>query len=120
MKPLYDRYRLVKQVLCRASTIPVIASPSSKRRGPVLQPIIEGEAALFFDDIKEEEDGSEDDSESNNKPQITGTVRPDFSMLGFLDQLEEETDGFISPVDELSPSKNTTDMRLSNLHSATM
>uniref|UniRef100_A0A8C7KQS9 Family with sequence similarity 13 member A n=1 Tax=Oncorhynchus kisutch TaxID=8019 RepID=A0A8C7KQS9_ONCKI len=120
MKPLYDRYRLVKQILCRASTIPVIASPSSKRRGPVLQPIIEGEAALFFDDIKEEEDGSEDDSESNNKPQITGTVRPDFSMLGFLDQLEEETDGFISPVDELSPSKNTTDMRLSNLHSATM
>lgn len=94
MKPLYDRYRLVKQILCRASTIPVI----------------------------EEEDGSEDDSESNNKPQcqITGTVRPDFSMLGFLDQLEEETDGFISPVDELSPSKNTTDMRLSNLHSATM
>uniref|UniRef100_A0A673XE68 Family with sequence similarity 13 member A n=1 Tax=Salmo trutta TaxID=8032 RepID=A0A673XE68_SALTR len=122
MKPLYDRYRLVKQILCRASTIPVIASPSSKRRGPQLQPIIEGEAALFFDDIKEEEDGSEDDSESNNKPQcqITGTVRPDFSMLGFLDQLEEETDGFISPVDELSPSKNTTDMRLSNLHSATM
>lgn len=41
-------------------------------------------------------------------------------MLGFLDQMEEETDGFISPVDELSPSKNTTDMRLSNLHSATM
>ncbi|XP_041699165.2 protein FAM13A [Coregonus clupeaformis] len=122
MKPLYDRYRLVKQILCRASTIPVIGSPSSKRRGPLLQPIIEGEAALFFDDIKEEEDGSEDDSESNNKPQcqITGIVRPDFSMLGFLDQLEEETDGFISPVDELSPSKNTTDMRLSNLHSATM
>ncbi|KAM4603968.1 protein FAM13A [Polymixia lowei] len=90
MKPLYDRYRLVKQILCRASTIPVI----------------------------EEEDGSEDDGES--KPQFAVTVRPDFSMLGFLDQLEEEVDGFISPVDELSPSKNTTDMRLSNLHSATM
>ncbi|KAM3622934.1 uncharacterized protein V6R79_005027 [Siganus canaliculatus] len=52
MKPLYDRYRLVKQILCRASTIPVIGSPSSKRRGPLLQPIIEGETALFFDDIK--------------------------------------------------------------------
>lgn len=26
MKPLYDRYRLVKQILCRASTIPVIVS----------------------------------------------------------------------------------------------
>ncbi|XP_071768640.2 protein FAM13A isoform X2 [Centroberyx gerrardi] len=117
MKPLYDRYRLVKQILCRASTIPVIGSPSSKRRCPLLQPIIEGEPALFFDDIKEEEDGSEDDGDS--KTQFTVTVRPDLSMLGFLDQMEEEADGFISPVDELSPTKNTTDMRLSNLHSAT-
>ncbi|XP_063740040.1 protein FAM13A isoform X2 [Eleginops maclovinus] len=118
MKPLYDRYRLVKQILCRASSIPVIGSPSSKRRGPLLQPIIEGETALFFDDIKEEEDGSEDDSDS--KAQFTVTVRPDLSVLGFLDHMEEEADGFISPVDDLSPSKNTTDMRLSNLHSATM
>ncbi|XP_034087279.1 protein FAM13A isoform X4 [Gymnodraco acuticeps] len=118
MKPLYDRYRLVKQILCRASSIPVIGSPSSKRRGPLLQPIIEGETALFFDDIKEEEDGSEDDGDS--KTQFTITVRPDLSVLGFLDHMEEEADGFISPVDDLSPSKNTTDMRLSNLHSATM
>uniref|UniRef100_A0A665XC33 Rho-GAP domain-containing protein n=1 Tax=Echeneis naucrates TaxID=173247 RepID=A0A665XC33_ECHNA len=87
MKPLYDRYRLIKQILCRASTIPVIGSPSSKRRGPLLQPIIEGETALFFDDIK-----------------VKSCC----------------LDGFISPVDELSPSKHTTDMRLSNLHSATI
>ncbi|KAL1023770.1 hypothetical protein UPYG_G00045890 [Umbra pygmaea] len=122
MRPLYDRYRLVKQILCRASTIPVIGSPSSKRRGPLLQPIIEGVPALFFDDIKEEEDGSDDESESPNKPQaqLTVTVNPDFSMTGFLEHLEEESDGFISPVDESSPSKNTTDMRLSNLHFATM
>ncbi|CAJ1052446.1 protein FAM13A isoform X1 [Xyrichtys novacula] len=118
MKPLYDRYRLVKQILIRASTIPVIGSPSSKRRGPLLQPIIEGETALFFDDIKEEEDGSEDDGETKN--QFMVTVRPEISVLGFLDHMDEEVDGFISPVDELSPSKNTTDMRLSNLHAATM
>ncbi|XP_067441001.1 protein FAM13A isoform X2 [Thunnus thynnus] len=117
MKPLYDRYRLVKQILCRASTIPVIGSPSSKRRGPLLQPIIEGETSLFFDDIKEEEDGSEDEGDS--KTQFTVTVRPDLSVLSFLDHMDEEADGFISPVDELSPSKNTIDMRLSNLHSAT-
>uniref|UniRef100_A0A3Q3MAS6 Family with sequence similarity 13 member A n=1 Tax=Mastacembelus armatus TaxID=205130 RepID=A0A3Q3MAS6_9TELE len=118
MKPLYDRYRLVKQILCRASNIPVIGSPSSKRRGPLLQPIIEGETALFFDDIKEEEDGSEDDGDS--KTQFNVTVRPELNMFSFLDHMDEEVDGFISPVDELSPSKNTTDMRLSNLHSATM
>uniref|UniRef100_A0A672KE96 Family with sequence similarity 13 member A n=1 Tax=Sinocyclocheilus grahami TaxID=75366 RepID=A0A672KE96_SINGR len=103
MKPLYDRYRLIKQILCRASAIPVIGSPSSKRRGPLLQPIIEGVPALFFSDTK-----------------FTVTVKPELSMLGLLDQLDEDTDGFISPVDEFSPSKNTTDMRLSNLHAATM
>ncbi|XP_053477978.1 protein FAM13A isoform X2 [Ictalurus furcatus] len=120
MKPLYDRYRLVKQILCRASTIPVIqGSPSSKRRGPQLQPIIEGEPALFFDHGKEEEDGSDEDND--NRMQFAQlTVRPELSMLGFLDHLDEEVDGFISPVDELSPSKNSSDMRLSNLHSATI
>ncbi|XP_037111651.1 protein FAM13A isoform X2 [Syngnathus acus] len=87
MKPLYDRYRLVKQILCRASTIPVI----------------------------EEEDGSEDDGDA--KTQFCVTARPDLNVISFLGQ--EEVDGFISPVDELIPSKNVTDMRLSNLHSAT-
>ena len=67
--------------------------------------------------LQEEEDGSEDDGDS--KTQFTLTVRPDLSVLGFLDHMEEEGDGFISPVDELSPSKTMTDMRLSNLHSAT-
>ncbi|XP_058626309.1 protein FAM13A isoform X3 [Onychostoma macrolepis] len=118
MKPLYDRYRLIKQILCRASAIPVIGSPSSKRRGPLLQPIIEGVPALFFSDTKEEEDGSDDDNDT--RTQFTVMVKPELSMLGLLDQLDEDTDGFISPVDELSPSKNTTDMRLSNLHAATM
>ncbi|XP_056312522.1 protein FAM13A isoform X4 [Danio aesculapii] len=117
MKPLYDRYRLVKQILCRACAIPVIGSPSSKRRSPLLQPIIEGVPALFFSDTKEEEDGSDDD---DTRTQFTVTVKPELSMLGLLDQLDEDADGFISPVDELSPSKNTTDMRLSNLHAATM
>ena len=68
---------------------------------------------------QEEEDGSEDDGDS--KPSFLVSDRPNLGMLGFLDQLEEEADGFISPVDDLSPSRNTThDMRLSNLHSATM
>ncbi|KAJ8336197.1 hypothetical protein SKAU_G00395400 [Synaphobranchus kaupii] len=79
MKPLYDRYRLVKQILCRASTIPII----------------------------EEEEGSEDDGDSQT--QISGIFRPELSTLGFS-----------LAIDELAPSKNSTDTRLSNLHSATM
>lgn len=69
--------------------------------------------------MQEEEDGSDEDND--NRTQFAQlTVRPELSMLGFLDHLDEEVDGFISPVDELSPSKNSTDMRLSNLHAATM
>uniref|UniRef100_A0A671Y8G1 Family with sequence similarity 13 member B n=1 Tax=Sparus aurata TaxID=8175 RepID=A0A671Y8G1_SPAAU len=59
VKPLYDRYRLVKQMLTRVSITPVTVSPSSKRRSQTLQPIIEGETAHFWEEIKEEE---EDDS----------------------------------------------------------
>uniref|UniRef100_A0A4W5NSH5 Family with sequence similarity 13 member B n=1 Tax=Hucho hucho TaxID=62062 RepID=A0A4W5NSH5_9TELE len=64
VKPLYDRYRLVKQMLTRASITPIIASPSSKRRNHTLQPIIEGETAHFCDEIKEEEEGEVEEEEA--------------------------------------------------------
>ncbi|XP_058151524.1 protein FAM13A isoform X1 [Dasypus novemcinctus] len=118
MKPLYDRYRLVKQILSRANTIPIIGSPSSKRRSPLLQPIIEGETASFFKEIKEEEEGSEDDS--NMKPDFTVTLKTDFSARCFLDQFEDDADGFISPMDDKMPSKCSQDTGLSNLHAASI
>ncbi|XP_073457029.1 protein FAM13A isoform X2 [Aquarana catesbeiana] len=116
MKPLYDRYRLFKQILYRANTIPVIGSPSSKRRSPLLQPIIEGETASFFKE--EEEEGSEDDSNVNNDYAVT--MKPGFSVRSFLDQLEDEADGFVSPVDDQTPSKSTQDLGLGNLHAASV
>ncbi|XP_078087086.1 protein FAM13B isoform X4 [Mustelus asterias] len=73
VKPLYDRYRLVKQMLAKASATPVIGSPSTKRRGQTLQPIIEGETAHFFEEIKEEEE--EDDC--NVTADFTLTLRPE-------------------------------------------
>uniref|UniRef100_A0A2K6RAL9 Family with sequence similarity 13 member A n=1 Tax=Rhinopithecus roxellana TaxID=61622 RepID=A0A2K6RAL9_RHIRO len=118
MKPLYDRYRLVKQILSRANTIPIIGSPSSKRRSPLLQPIIEGETASFFKEIKEEEEGSEDDN--NVKPDFMVTLKPDFSARCFLDQFEDDADGFISPMDDKIPSKCSQDTGLSNLHAASI
>uniref|UniRef100_A0A1A7YN07 Family with sequence similarity 13, member B n=1 Tax=Iconisemion striatum TaxID=60296 RepID=A0A1A7YN07_9TELE len=68
VKPLYDRYRLVKQMLTRVSITPITVSPSSKRRSQTLQPIIEGETAHFWEEIKEEEEeeqkgGDEDEKE---------------------------------------------------------
>ncbi|XP_065693473.2 protein FAM13A isoform X7 [Patagioenas fasciata] len=118
MKPLYDRYRLVKQILSRANSISIIGSPSSKRRSPLLQPIIEGETASFFKEIKEEEEGSEEDS--NVKPDFTITMKTDFNVRSFLDQLEDDADGFVSPVDDKMPSRSNQDMGLSNLHEASI
>uniref|UniRef100_A0A3Q2XNF8 Family with sequence similarity 13 member B n=1 Tax=Hippocampus comes TaxID=109280 RepID=A0A3Q2XNF8_HIPCM len=59
VKPLYERYRLIKQMLTRVTITPVTVSPSSKRRSQILQPIIEGETAHFWEEIKEEEEGEE-------------------------------------------------------------
>ncbi|XP_027625658.1 protein FAM13A isoform X2 [Tupaia chinensis] len=90
MKPLYDRYRLVKQILSRVNTIPII----------------------------EEEEGSEDDS--NTKPDFTVTLKTDFSARCFLDQFEDDADEFISPMDDKVPSKCSQDTGLSNLHAASI
>ncbi|XP_041571442.2 protein FAM13A isoform X7 [Taeniopygia guttata] len=90
MKPLYDRYRLIKQILSRANTIPII----------------------------EEEEGSEEDS--NVKPDLTITIKTDFNVRSFLDQLEDDADGFVSPVDDKMPSRSSQDMGLSNLHEASI
>ncbi|KAM4555530.1 protein FAM13B isoform 1-T2 [Odontesthes bonariensis] len=72
VKPLYDRYRLVKQMLTRVSITPITVSPSSKRRSQTLQPIIEGETAHFWEEIKEEEEderkgGEEEDREEDEE-----------------------------------------------------
>ncbi|XP_051275395.1 protein FAM13B isoform X2 [Dicentrarchus labrax] len=67
VKPLYDRYRLVKQMLTRVSITPVTMSPSSKRRTQTLQPIIEGETAHFWEEIKEEEEDERKEREGGEK-----------------------------------------------------
>ncbi|GAA6223443.1 protein FAM13B, partial [Lates japonicus] len=72
VKPLYDRYRLVKQMLTRVSITPITVSPSSKRRSQTLQPIIEGETAHFWEEIKEEEEeerkaGGEEEDERDEE-----------------------------------------------------
>ncbi|XP_041799410.1 protein FAM13B isoform X3 [Chelmon rostratus] len=67
VKPLYDRYRLVKQMLTRVSITPVTVSPSSKRRSQTLQPIIEGETAHFWEEIKEEEEDERKEREGGEE-----------------------------------------------------
>ncbi|XP_068449836.1 protein FAM13B isoform X2 [Clinocottus analis] len=67
VKPLYDRYRLVKQMLTRVSITPITVSPSSKRRSQTLQPIIEGETAHFWEEIKEEEEEERKEGEGEGQ-----------------------------------------------------
>ncbi|XP_038628563.1 protein FAM13B isoform X5 [Tachyglossus aculeatus] len=116
VKPLYDRYRLVKQMLTRASTIPILGSPSTKRRGQVLQPIIEGETAHFFEEIKEEEEEDEEEEEEEEQQQqgvnlkklsrVLRTMEPRKSFSSSVENSESDV--------EESQEKLALDLRLSS------
>ncbi|XP_020940466.1 protein FAM13B isoform X4 [Sus scrofa] len=107
VKPLYDRYRLVKQMLTRASITPVLGSPSTKRRGQMLQPIIEGETAHFFEEIKEEEeDGVSLSSE------LTDILKTAVQAQSSLENPESDV--------EENQEKLALDLRLSSTRAASM
>nr|XP_058917226.1 protein FAM13B isoform X8 [Kogia breviceps] len=107
VKPLYDRYRLVKQMLTRASITPVLGSPSTKRRGQMLQPIIEGETAHFFEEIKEEEeDGVSLSSE------LTDILKTAVQAQSSLENSESDM--------EENQERLALDLRLSSTRAASM
>uniref|UniRef100_A0A672U3P6 Protein FAM13B n=1 Tax=Strigops habroptila TaxID=2489341 RepID=A0A672U3P6_STRHB len=110
VKPLYDRYRLVKQMLTRASITPILGSPSTKRRGQMLQPIIEGETAHFFEEIKEEEE--ESDGLSADLTDILKTAVQTQSVLSPVENSESDV--------EDGQEKLTRDLRLSSTRAASM
>ncbi|XP_076994675.1 protein FAM13B isoform X2 [Tamandua tetradactyla] len=110
VKPLYDRYRLVKQMLTRASITPILGSPSTKRRGQMLQPIIEGETAHFFEEIKEEEEDSV--SLSSELSDILKTAMQAQSFSSSLENSESDV--------EENQEKLALDLRLSSTRAASM
>lgn len=108
VKPLYDRYRLVKQMLTRASITPLLGSPSTKRRGQMLQPIIEGETAHFFEEIKEEEEEEDGISLSSELNDILKTaIQAQSSLENSESDIEEN-------------QKLALDLRLSSTRAASM
>ncbi|XP_066504978.1 protein FAM13B isoform X2 [Hoplias malabaricus] len=120
VKPLYDRYRLVKQMLTRVSITPIIVSPSSKRRNQTLQPIIEGETAHFCDEIKEEEEEDvEEDQEigeiPNEESEIILALDP-----GRPSSQQPQLEGILRPKMEESSGKLTLDLRLSSSNASSM
>uniref|UniRef100_A0A8C2FBL7 Family with sequence similarity 13 member B n=1 Tax=Cyprinus carpio TaxID=7962 RepID=A0A8C2FBL7_CYPCA len=109
VKPLYDRYRLVKQMLTRVSITPIIASPSSKRRSQMLQPIIEGETAHFCGEIEEEEEEEGRGQQENIEMQTS-----EGSEI-IMDPVAQPT-----PENILSSGKLNLDLRLSSSNASSM
>ncbi|XP_053145746.1 protein FAM13B isoform X3 [Hemicordylus capensis] len=110
VKPLYDRYRLVKQMLTRASITPILGSPSTKRRSQMLQPIIEGETAHFFEEIKEEEE------DGDLSPELTDLSKSSTQTQPINTSPVENSE---SDVEE-SQEKLTRELRLSSTRAASM
>ncbi|XP_041500553.1 protein FAM13B-like isoform X2 [Microtus oregoni] len=82
-------------------------SPSTKRRGQMLQPIIEGETAHFFEEIKEEEeDGVSLSSELSDI--LTTTIHTQSSLENSESDAEENQE------------KLARDLRLSSTRAASM
>ncbi|KAF5896003.1 protein FAM13B isoform X1, partial [Clarias magur] len=119
VKPLYDRYRLVKQMLTRVSITPIIASPSSKRRNQTLQPIIEGETAHFCDEIKEEEE-EEEEQESGGMQSEESEVIIALDPAAQPSSQQPLPDSILRPKLGESSGKLTLDLRLSSSNASSM
>ncbi|XP_050983136.1 protein FAM13B isoform X1 [Labeo rohita] len=113
VKPLYDRYRLVKQMLTRVSITPIIASPSSKRRNQMLQPIIEGETAHFCGEIEEEEE------EEGRGQQENVEMQSESSEI-IMDPVAQPSSQQPTQENVLSSGKLNLDLRLSSSNASSM
>ncbi|NP_001372924.1 protein FAM13B isoform 15 [Homo sapiens] len=99
--------RLKEKRIERCLPEDIKGSPSTKRRGQMLQPIIEGETAHFFEEIKEEEeDGVNLSSELGD-------------MLKTAVQVQSSLENSESDVEE-NQEKLALDLRLSSSRAASM
>ncbi|XP_056625340.1 protein FAM13B isoform X4 [Triplophysa dalaica] len=113
VKHVYDRYRLVKQMLTRVSITPIIASPSSKRRNQMLQPIIEGETSHFCGEIEEEE-------EEEGRGQQENEVMQSENSEIIMDPVGQPSFQQSSQENILSSGKLSLDLRLSSSNASSM
>ncbi|XP_014651225.1 PREDICTED: protein FAM13B isoform X7 [Ceratotherium simum simum] len=85
----------------------VKGSPSTKRRGQMLQPIIEGETAHFFEEIKEEEEDG-----VSLSPELTDILKTAVQAQSSLENSESDV--------EENQEKLALDLRLSSTRAASM
>ncbi|XP_056385889.1 protein FAM13C isoform X2 [Hyla sarda] len=92
MKPLYDRYRIIKQLLSTASLIPTI----------------------------HEEEDSDDDSAQNSSTEFVLTEEPDVAAEEHLIYCNEDLEpAYVSPLEEKRNMRQPA-LSMSNLHEASM
>ncbi|XP_077310249.1 protein FAM13C isoform X1 [Lithobates pipiens] len=92
MKPLYDRYRIIKQLLSTATLIPTI----------------------------HEEEDSEDDSAQNSSCEFTLITEPEQVVDEHFFYCNEDPEpAYVSPLDEKHPVRQSA-LSMSNLHEASM
>uniref|UniRef100_A0A8C4I8X0 Rho-GAP domain-containing protein n=1 Tax=Dicentrarchus labrax TaxID=13489 RepID=A0A8C4I8X0_DICLA len=120
VKPLYDRYRLVKQMLTRVSITPVTMSPSSKRRTQTLQPIIEGETAHFWEEIKEEEEDDGGEMQSSEVIMAVDLVTPTDRPVRSQNQPDQQSDCPMTAKLEEGSGRLALDLRLSSSNASSM
>uniref|UniRef100_A0A8C7Q530 Family with sequence similarity 13 member B n=1 Tax=Oncorhynchus mykiss TaxID=8022 RepID=A0A8C7Q530_ONCMY len=120
VKPLYDRYRLVKQMLTRVSITPIIASPSSKRRNQTLQPIIEGETAHFCDEIEEEDEGEEEAIAEEVQSSGSEVIMALDPVCQPQTSSQRDRDSLVRPKMEETSGKLALDLRLSSSNASSM
>ncbi|XP_068596308.1 protein FAM13B isoform X2 [Brachionichthys hirsutus] len=112
VKPLYDRYRLVKQMLARVSITPVAVSPSSKRRSQTLQPIIEGETSHFWEEVKDDEEDEQEGESSGGEMQSSEVI--------MANQADSVSDCPMTANLEEGSGRLALDLRLSSSNASSM
>ncbi|KAM9837871.1 protein FAM13C-like [Aulostomus maculatus] len=90
VKPLYDRYQMIKRLLCVSPTITTI----------------------------EEEDGSDEDSTIAGEQLVPPPCRPTHTTTGREDSDRESDPTFVSPLEEVKSIRQQPTLTTANLHEA--
>uniref|UniRef100_UPI00358FF18E protein FAM13A-like isoform X2 n=1 Tax=Myxine glutinosa TaxID=7769 RepID=UPI00358FF18E len=115
LRPLYERYRIVKQLLSRARNFPTIGTTTALCRHAQLKTLMDSQTAQLYGDIQEEEESEEEGRES-------GADSPSFHDMSVI--LINETDPcqqekpaeFVSPTDDAEHTR----FSFANIHGTSL
>uniref|UniRef100_A0A8C4R9C7 FAM13A-like domain-containing protein n=1 Tax=Eptatretus burgeri TaxID=7764 RepID=A0A8C4R9C7_EPTBU len=104
LRPLYERYRIVKQLLSRARNFPTIGTTAGLYRHVQLKTQMDCQTAQVCGDIQEEEESEEEGRESGAESPSLQNKSEVFINETDPHQQESPAD-FVSPTDETEQSR---------------